>query len=73
MERRSAIDAAATERPVQSQTEIKVTMTREEVHVMKEPCIKEEVAIKKEPVIETRIVSDTVTSERVDVKDRACD
>jgi uncharacterized protein (TIGR02271 family) len=73
VERRPATDATARERPVQSKTEIKVPLTREEVQVTKEPRVKEEVVIKKEPVTETRTVSDTVTSERVDVKDRASD
>jgi stress response protein YsnF len=35
--------------------------------VTKEPYVKEEVVVKKKPVTETRTVSDTVTSEKVDV------
>ncbi len=35
---------------------------------MKEPYVREEVVIKKKPVTETRTVSDTVTSERVDIE-----
>lgn len=70
IERRPASDATTAERPVQSKTEIKVPLTREEVEVTKEPYVKEEVVVKKEPVTETRNVSERVTSERVNVKDR---
>jgi uncharacterized protein (TIGR02271 family) len=58
----------ASDRPVSGETEIKVPLSKEEVDVTKEPYVKEEVVLKKEPVTETRTVSDTVTSERVDVK-----
>ena len=53
--------------PVKSKTEIKVPLNREEVEVTKKPFVKEEVVIKKKPVTETKTVSDTVTSEKVDV------
>lgn len=68
VERRPAAEAGTTERPVQSETEIRVPLTNEEVQVTKEPYVKEEVVIKKEPVTETKTVSDTVTSEKVDVE-----
>jgi uncharacterized protein (TIGR02271 family) len=58
----------ATEGPVQSRTEIKIPLKKEEVQVTKQPYVKEEVAVKKKPVIETRTVSDQVTSENVKVK-----
>jgi uncharacterized protein (TIGR02271 family) len=59
---------AAAERPVQSRTETKVPLKKEEVEVTKQPYVKEEVAVKKKPVTETRTVSDEVTSEKVKVK-----
>lgn len=68
VERRPANQSGAAERPVESRTEIKVPVSKEEVQVTKEPYVKEEVVVKKEPVTETKTVSDTVTSERVDVK-----
>jgi uncharacterized protein (TIGR02271 family) len=58
----------ATERPVQSRTETKVPLKKEEVEVTKQPYVKEEVAVKKKPVTETRTVSDEITSEKVKVK-----
>jgi uncharacterized protein (TIGR02271 family) len=70
VERRPASGSTTAERPVQSKTEIKVPLTREEVQVTKEPHVKEEVVVKKEPVTETKNVSERVTSERVNVKDR---
>jgi uncharacterized protein (TIGR02271 family) len=70
VERRPASGATTAESPVQSKTEIKVPLTREEVQVTKEPHVKEEVVVKKEPVTETRNVSERVTSEKVNVKDR---
>lgn len=68
VERRPATGTSTAERPVQSKTEIKVPLNREEVQVTKEPYVKEEVVVKKEPVTETRTVSEEVTSEKVDVK-----
>lgn len=67
VERRRASGAGA-ERPVSSDTEVKVPLRKEEVEVTKKPYVKEEVVIKKEPVTETKTVSDTVTSEKVDVE-----
>jgi uncharacterized protein (TIGR02271 family) len=58
----------AAERPVQSRTETKVPLKKEEVEVTKQPYVKEEVAVKKKPVTETRTVSDEITSEKVKVK-----
>jgi uncharacterized protein (TIGR02271 family) len=59
---------AAAEGPVQSRTETKVPLKKEEVEVTKKPYVKEEVVVKK-PVTETRRVSDEVTTEKVKVKD----
>jgi uncharacterized protein (TIGR02271 family) len=69
VERRPASESSSTttERPVQSKTDTKVQLNKEEVQVTKEPYVKEEVVVKKKPVTETRTVSDTVTSEKVDV------
>jgi uncharacterized protein (TIGR02271 family) len=68
VERRPASGTTTSERPSATKTEIKVPLSKEEVVVTKEPYVKEEVVIKKEPVTETETVSDTVTSERVDVE-----
>jgi uncharacterized protein (TIGR02271 family) len=69
VERRPASESSrtTTERPVQSRTDTKVQLSKEDVQVTKEPFVKEEVVVKKKPVTETRTVSDTVTSEKVDV------
>ena len=69
IERRSPSESskATTERPVQSKTDTKVQLNREDVQVTKDAYVKEEVVVKKKPVTETRTVSDTVTSEKVDV------
>ena len=69
VERRPAGESTAqatTERPVQSKTDMKVQLNKEEIQVTKEPYVKEEVVVKKRPVTETRTVSDTMTSEKVD-------
>jgi uncharacterized protein (TIGR02271 family) len=68
VERRPASGSTAAERPVQSRTETKVPLKKEEVEVTKQPYVKEEVAVKKKPVTETRTVSDEVTSEKVNVR-----
>lgn len=67
IERRPA-SGTSSERPSSTKTEVKVPLSKEEIEVTKEPYVKEEVVVKKEPVTETRTVSDTVTSERVDVE-----
>ena len=54
---------------VQSKTEIKIPLKKEEIHVSKEPYIKEEIIIKKKPVVETRTVSEEVKSEKISVKE----
>jgi uncharacterized protein (TIGR02271 family) len=68
VERRPASGSTTAERPVQSKTETKVPLKREEVLVTKQPYVKEEVSVKKKPVTETRTVTDKVTSEKVKVK-----
>lgn len=54
-----------SESPVESKTEIKIPLKREEVEVTKQPYVKEEVVVKKKPVTETRQVSEEVRSEEV--------
>jgi uncharacterized protein (TIGR02271 family) len=68
VERRPASEStkATGERPVQSKTDMKVPLSKEEVEVTKEPYVKEEVVVKKKPITETKTVSDTVTSEKID-------
>lgn len=69
VERRPASESSTTttERPVQSKMDTKVQLSKEDVQVTKEPYVKEEVVVKKKPVTETRTVSDTVTSERINM------
>jgi uncharacterized protein (TIGR02271 family) len=59
--------SSSAQGPVKSKTEIKVPLMREEVEVTKEPIVKEEVVVKKKSIAETRTVSDTVTSERINI------
>jgi uncharacterized protein (TIGR02271 family) len=54
-----------SESPVESKTEIKIPLKREEVEVTKQPYVKEEVVVKKKPVTETRQVNEEVRSETV--------
>ena len=56
------------EGPVQSNTEIKIPLMKEEIEISKQPYVKEEVIIRKKPVIETRTVTEEVKSEKVKVK-----
>ena len=42
-------------------------LNREEVEVTKESFVKEEVVVKKKPVTETKTVSDTLKSERINI------
>ena len=69
IERRPVGESSSTtaERPVQSKTDTKVQLSKEDIQVTKDAYVKEEVVVKKKPVTETRTVSDTVTSEKVDV------
>ena len=65
IERRSPSESskATTERPVQSKTDTKVQLNKEDVQVTKEAYEKEEVEVKKKQVTETKNVSDTETKE----------
>ncbi len=71
IEKRPAKDSSSAQGPVKSKTEIKVPIMREEVEITKERFVKEEVVVKKKPVTETRTVSDTVTSERINMSGTA--
>jgi uncharacterized protein (TIGR02271 family) len=70
VERRKPSSTSTKERPVESQTEIKVPLKTEGVEITKEPYVKEEVVVKKKPVTETKKITDTVQGEKVDVKGR---
>ena len=68
VEKRPAKEASpSVHGPVKSKTEIKVPLNREEVEVTKESFVKEEVVVKKNPVTETKTVSDTLRSERINI------
>jgi uncharacterized protein (TIGR02271 family) len=74
VEKRPPKDSSSSAQgPVKSRTEIKVPIMREEVEITKERFVKEEVVVKKKPVTETRTVSDTVTSERINMSGTAED
>jgi uncharacterized protein (TIGR02271 family) len=70
VERRKPSSTSTKERPVESQTEIKVSLKTEGIEITKEPYVKEEVVVKKKPVTETKKITDTVQKEKVDVKGR---
>ena len=72
VEKRPAKDSQpAAQGPVKSKTETKVPLMREEVEVTKESFVKEEVVVKKKQVTETKTVSDTLRSERINVSGTA--
>ncbi len=50
---------------VESKTEIKISLKREEAEVTKKPYVKEELVIRKKPVTETRQITEEVTYEQV--------
>ena len=51
--------------PVETKTEIKIPLKREEAEVTKKPYVKEELVIRKKPVTETRQITEEVTYEEV--------
>ncbi len=51
--------------PVESKTEIKIPLKREEAEVTKKPYVKEELVIRKKSVTETRQITEEVTYEQV--------
>jgi uncharacterized protein (TIGR02271 family) len=72
VEKRPAKDySSSAEGPVRSKTEIKVLLNREDVEVTKKPFVKEEIVVKRRAVTEIKTVSDTATSERIDMSGTA--
>jgi uncharacterized protein (TIGR02271 family) len=66
LERKPLAEPRPTEEnPVDTRTEIKIPLKREEVESAKQSYVKEEVVVKKKPVTETRTVSEEVTTERI--------
>ena len=55
----------SAENPVDSKTEIKIPLKKEEVQVTKQPYVKEEVVVNKKPVTKTQQVNEQVRSEKV--------
>jgi uncharacterized protein (TIGR02271 family) len=70
IERRPLVEPRPTdEDPVNSTTEIKIPLKREEVEINKQSYITEEIVAKKKPVTETRTISEEVTSEKLEEPD----
>jgi len=63
------MEHSVIQHPVESTTEIKIPLKREEVQVTKQTHVKEEIVVKKKPVTETRQVSEQVRSEEVNTDD----
>jgi uncharacterized protein (TIGR02271 family) len=59
----------SSENPVESKTEIKIPLKKEEVEVIKQPYVKEEVVVKKNPVTKTQQVTEQVRREKVNIAD----
>jgi uncharacterized protein (TIGR02271 family) len=53
------------EEPVESRTEIKIPLKREEVEITKQSYVKEEVDVTKKPVTETKTITEELTSEKL--------
>jgi uncharacterized protein (TIGR02271 family) len=51
--------------PIESKTEIKIPLKREEVEVTKKPYVKEEIVITRKPVSETRQISEDIITEKI--------
>ena len=51
--------------PIESKTEIKIPLKREEIEVTKKPYVKEEIVIKRKPVSETRRISEEIRTEQI--------
>ena len=72
IERRPLDEPRPTDKdPVDSTTEIKIPLKREEVEINKQSYITEEIVAKKRPVTETRTISEEVTSEKLEEPDNA--
>ena len=50
---------------IESKTEIKIPLKREEVEVTKKPYVKEEIVIKRKPISETRRISEEIITEQI--------
>ena len=50
---------------IESKTEIKIPLKREEIEVTKKPYVKEEIVIKRKPVSETRRISEEIRTEQI--------
>jgi uncharacterized protein (TIGR02271 family) len=55
----------SAESPVESKTEIKIPLKKEEVQVTKQPYVKEEVVVNKKPVTKTQQVDEQIRSEKI--------
>jgi uncharacterized protein (TIGR02271 family) len=53
------------EQPVDSRTEIKIPLKREELETTKASYVKEEVIVTKKPVTETKTITEELTSEKL--------
>ena len=51
--------------PIESKTEIKIPLKREEVKVIKKPYVKEEIIVKRQPVTEIRKISEEIITEQI--------
>jgi stress response protein YsnF len=60
--------SSSSQEITQSKTEINIPLKREDVVVSKKPYVKEEIVIKKKAVTETKTVTESVTSEKVSVR-----
>jgi uncharacterized protein (TIGR02271 family) len=66
LERRPLAEPRMTdEEPVESRTEIKIPLKREEVETTKQSYVKEEVVVTKKSVTETKTISEELTSEKL--------
>ena len=65
IERRTVEDRLTDEKPVESRTEIKIPLKREEVEATKQSYVKEEIILKKKQVIETRNITEELASEKL--------
>jgi uncharacterized protein (TIGR02271 family) len=66
LERRPVLEPTPTDEcPVESRTEIKIPLKREEIENTKQSYVKEEVVVTKKPVSETQTVTEDLTSEEI--------
>jgi uncharacterized protein (TIGR02271 family) len=66
LERRPLAEPQMTdEEPVDSRTEIKIPLKREEIETTKQSYVKEEVIVTKKPITETETITEELTSEKL--------